>query len=128
MGSLITLVGFAAILGIATRDSILLVRTAQIERITALQAARERLLPTLGTSLMTGLLLVPLVVLGGAVGREVLLPITLVVWGGLLASALLTLVVLPAVLDKVGIERRDDAVEPQRFSGTPAHVDGWELR
>ncbi|HYI33716.1 MAG TPA: efflux RND transporter permease subunit [Glaciibacter sp.] len=126
MGSQITLVGFAAILGIATRDSILLVRTAQIKQISALQAARERLFPTLGTSLMTALLLAPLVVLGGAVGREVLLPIMLVVWGGLLASALMTLLVLPAVLNKFGIEGRDDAMEPQRFSGTPARVDGWD--
>jgi Cu/Ag efflux pump CusA len=126
MGSLITLVGFAAILGIATRDSIILVRTAQIKHISALQAARERLFPTLGTSLMTALLLVPLVVLGGAVGQEVILPITLVVWGGLLGSALMTLLVLPAVLNKIGIEGRDDAMEPQRFSGTPARVDGWD--
>lgn len=125
LGSLITLVGFVAILGIATRDSILLVRTAQIKQISALAAARERLLPTLATSLMTGLLLVPLVIFGDTVGQEVLLPISLVVWGGLLASALQTLLVLPSVLNKVGIEGRDDAMEPQQVpETTPARAEG----
>jgi Cu/Ag efflux pump CusA len=41
--------------------------------------------------------MIPLVVLGGAAGTEVLFPLAVVVLGGLVTSTLLTLFVVPAL-------------------------------
>jgi Cu/Ag efflux pump CusA len=65
-------------------------------------AASERLVPTILSAVITGLALVPLVLLGGAVGSGMLLPLALIVWGGLITSALLTLYVLPVLFLRFG--------------------------
>ena len=65
-------------------------------------AASERLQPTILSALITGLALVPIVLLGGAVGTGMLLPLALIVWGGLITSALLTLYVLPVLFLRFG--------------------------
>jgi Cu/Ag efflux pump CusA len=134
--SLVTLVGFVAVLGIAVRDSILLVKrarsaTAQHSEQAAgerpvMRASRESLLPTLATAVITAAVLLPFVVFGGVMGREVFLPLVMVVWGGLVTSAVLTLFVLPPLLAVVGVDVRDDAME----AGTARHpmvsVEGLE--
>jgi Cu/Ag efflux pump CusA len=126
IASRLTLLAFAAVLGLAVRDSVLLVKRAQAlggaslgandggrSPSSVLQATRERFLPTVATALMTALVLLPPVLFGGAVGREVIQPLAMVVWGGLVASALLTLFVLPALLLLVGTEVREDALKPE---------------
>jgi Cu/Ag efflux pump CusA len=128
IGSQLTLIGFAAVLGVAARDSILLMRRAQDigsgEQAAALQAARERLLPTAATTLMTAALLLPLVLFGGTLGRDVILPLAAVVWGGLVASAVLTLIVLPVVLLLIGVEVRDDETKPERVPAATGRSEG----
>lgn len=130
IGSLMTLLGFVAILGMAVRDSILLVRRAQSlssagtphnpgregapvpadTRPAVLQAARERMVPVLAVAGISAAFLIPLVMLGGAVGREVILPLAVVVWGGLVTYVLLALIVLPFLLLTFGIGTREDAL------------------
>ncbi|TSE16946.1 efflux RND transporter permease subunit [Arthrobacter sp. KBS0703] len=111
IGSVYVLVALAAVLAIAIRDVVLLMGTYQ-----SLQskdpaassaahmehAASERLVPTILSAVITGLALVPLVLLGGAVGSGMLLPLALIVWGGLITSALLTLYVLPVLFLRFG--------------------------
>lgn len=110
-GSLYVMVALAAVLAFAVRDTAMLMgtyqslqREAPTEAPAALmkQAASERLQPTVLTAVITGLALVPLVLLGGSVGAGMLLPLALIVWGGLITSALLTLYILPILFLRFG--------------------------
>jgi Cu/Ag efflux pump CusA len=110
-GSLYVLVALAAVLAFAVRDTVMLMGTYQsLQRqapteasgVLMKQAASERLQPTVLSAVVTGLALVPLVLLGGSVGSGMLLPMALIVWGGLITSALLTLYVLPVLFLRFG--------------------------
>ncbi len=109
--SVATLVGFIALLGIATRNAILLVDHAMhlaqqrgtgftLEVLT--QAARERVVPVLMTALTSGVGLVPLALAAGQPGRELLYPVATVMIGGLVTNTLLDFVVLPGLLARLG--------------------------
>jgi len=134
IGSQVTLLAFAALLGMAVRDSILLVRRAQSpgaanteatveareeapeqggSRSSILQAAQERLVPIVIAAVISAAFLIPLVVLGGVVGRETILPLAVVVWGGLVTHALLVLFVLPTLLILFGTGAPEDQLKPQ---------------
>lgn len=110
-GSLYVLVALAAVLAFAVRDAVMLMGTYQSLQqqvpteapgVLMKQAASERLQPTVLSVVITGLALLPLVLLGGSVGSGVLLPLALIVWGGLITSALLTLYVLPVLFLRFG--------------------------
>jgi Cu/Ag efflux pump CusA len=110
-GSVYVLVALAAVLAIAIRDAVVLMGTYQSLQaqapsapasVTMKRAASERLQPTVLTTVITGLALVPLVLLGGPVGAGMLLPLALIVWGGLITSALLTLYILPILFLRLG--------------------------
>ena len=62
-----------------------------------LRGARERLAPILMTALATALVLLPLVILGGIAGYEIVRPMAVVILGGLVTSTLLNLFVVPAL-------------------------------
>jgi Cu/Ag efflux pump CusA len=107
VNSLIALVAFAVVLGVAARGTLLMaghVRTLRAGGSAApapalvVRAARDRLGPTLMSTAMTGLALLPLVLFGGVVGTEIIQPLAVIIWGGLLTSTLSTLFVVPAVL------------------------------
>jgi Cu/Ag efflux pump CusA len=111
IGSVYVLVALAAVLAFAVRDVVLLMGTYQslqskdpaaAPAVHMGHAASERLQPTILSAVSTGLALVPLVLLGGSVGSSMLLPLALIVWGGLITSALLTLYVLPVLFLRFG--------------------------
>ncbi len=102
--SLGSIVGFLTVMGIAARNSILLINHCQhlerYERETfgadlVLRGAAERLSPILMTTLATGLALVPLVVMGEIPGHEIEHPMAVVILGGLITSTLLNLFIVP---------------------------------
>ena len=104
--SLGSLVGFLTVLGIAARNSILLIHHYQhLEREEGepfgpsliLRGARERLSPILMTSLCTGLALVPLIIYGDLPGHEIEFPMAVVILGGLITSTLLSLFLVPVL-------------------------------
>ena len=104
--SIASLVGFITLLGIATRNGIMLVahiRHVQREegemvfRRAVHRGAMERLAPILMTALSTGLGLLPLALGGGKPGSEIETPLAIVVLFGLLSSTLLNMAVMPAV-------------------------------
>lgn len=104
--SLGSIVGFLTVMGIAARNSILLVNHCQhLETFEGeqfgpalvLRGAGERLSPILMTTLATGLALVPLVVMGNLPGHEIEHPMALVILGGLITSTLLNLFVVPSL-------------------------------
>jgi Cu/Ag efflux pump CusA len=100
-------VAFSAVLGIAVRSCLLLageVRNLRARHSEAtgpalvIRAARDRLKPVLASVVTTAVALVPLVLLGGVTGTEVIQPIAIIIWGGLLTTTLFVLFVLPAIL------------------------------
>lgn len=102
--SLGSIVGFLTIMGIAARNSILLINHCQhLERYEGekfgkqlvMRGASERLSPILMTTLATGLALVPLIVMGEIPGHEIEHPMAVVILGGLITSTLLNLFVVP---------------------------------
>lgn len=114
--SLGSLVGFVTVLGIASRNGILLVShyrhledhegetfgPALVRR-----GSEERLAPILMTVLSTGLALLPLVITGQKPGHEVEYPLAVVILGGLVTSTLLNLFLLPSLYLRFG--RRTEA-------------------
>jgi CzcA family heavy metal efflux pump len=109
--SLGSLVGFVTLFGITLRNSIMLVshfeHLVQVERRTwnadtALQGARDRLVPILMTACVTGLALLPLALRSGEPGNEVEGPMAIVILGGLVTSTVLNLLVLPALSLRFG--------------------------
>jgi Cu/Ag efflux pump CusA len=104
--SLGSLVGLLTILGIATRNGIMMVSHFQhleheegmpfgLELV--LRGARERIAPIMMTALTTGLALVPLAISGDLPGHEIEHPMALVILGGLVTSTLLNLLVVPTL-------------------------------
>ena len=113
--SLGSLVGFLTILGIATRNGIMMISHFQhLEEDEGvpfgpglvLRGARERLAPIMMTALTTGLALVPLVIAGNIPGQEIEYPMAIVILGGLVTSTLLNLFVVPSLYLRFGKNRQ----------------------
>jgi Cu/Ag efflux pump CusA len=116
-GGVVTLgsiVGLLAALGIAARNSILLIdacqRLAREGQVPfglelALQGAHETAIPILSSTLVTIAALLPFVALGGGPGLEIAQAAAIMIIGGLVASTLVTLFVLPALYLAVGQSR-----------------------
>ncbi len=86
-----------------------------------LEATRERAVPVVQTALAIAVVLLPVVVLGGRAGLEVVRPLAVTVLGGLVTSTVITLLVLPALCVAVASRppTADHDVEP---TATPATV------
>ncbi len=109
--SLGSVVGFLAVLGIAARNGVLLIHHYQ--RLEAqeglpfgldlvLRGTRERLSPILASSAAIIAALLPIIVFGRSAGLEIIQPTALVILGGLIASTLFTLFVIPALYLVIG--------------------------
>jgi CzcA family heavy metal efflux pump len=114
--SLGSLVGLLTILGIATRNGIMMISHFQhLEEEEGmafgpelvLRGAKERIAPIMMTALTTGLALVPLVLAGNIPGQEVEYPMALVILGGLVTSTLLNLLVVPTLYLRFGKPRQN---------------------
>lgn len=110
--SLGSLVGFVTLFGITIRNSIMMI--SHYEHLvetenqrwgleTAIGGAADRLAPILMTSLVTALGLLPLAVGMHAPGREIEGPMAVVIFGGLLTSMALNLLVLPTLALRYGL-------------------------
>ena len=113
--SLGSLVGLLTILGIATRNGIMMISHFQhLEEeegepfgpALILRGAKERIAPIMMTALTTGLALVPLVIAGNIPGQEIEYPMALVILGGLVSSTLLNLLVVPTLYLRFGKARQ----------------------
>ena len=108
MGSI---AGFLAVFGIAVRTSVAQVRHYQrlgveeggtVGPDLVLRGSREHLVPILLTTAATALALLPFAVTGSAAGQEIVHPMSVVVLGGLVTSALAHLFVVPALYLRFG--------------------------
>ena len=112
-----SLFGFLTVFGIAVRNGVAMTNHFnRLERIEGgafgpdlvLRGASERLAPVLMTVLTTGLALLPFVILGNIPGLEIVRPMAVVVLGGLATTALLDLLVLPALYLRYGASREQE--------------------
>jgi Cu/Ag efflux pump CusA len=105
-------VGLAALLAFAARQVIVTVRYLQrldqshavitgngvaLRRTLVLRGADERLAPTLLAGLAAAAVLLPFLLLGDVAGNELTMPLAGVMLGGLVSTALLTLLLVPSV-------------------------------
>ena len=108
--------GFVAVLGLAVRGVVVLIRHyQQLQREgesfgvdLVIRGTRERLVPILTTALASAVVLIPFVVSGGSTGFEIVGPMSAVILGGLVTTTLLNLVVIPAVYLRFGFVAEPD--------------------
>jgi Cu/Ag efflux pump CusA len=104
-------VGFVTLFGITVRNSIMLLshyrhlmdaEGARWELALALRGAAERLPSILMTALVTALAMLPIALNSDNPGREIMGPMAAIIIGGLLSSAALNLLVMPALVWRYG--------------------------
>ena len=113
--SVSSLVGFVTVIGFVLRNGILLINCYR-DRMdmgatlddAIREGSEERMAPIVMTSLTTVIGLVPIMLAGSKPGGELLAPLAVVQFGGLLGATVLNLVVLPAAakIFGLGLERR----------------------
>jgi Cu(I)/Ag(I) efflux system membrane protein CusA/SilA len=105
------LVGFISLAGIVSRNGIMLIgRSLSLVRKegklfepdTIVQATLDRVVPVLMTSLVAALALIPLILAGSDPGKEMLHPLAVVVFGGLISSTVISLFLTPALFYRFG--------------------------
>jgi len=125
--SVASMVGFITLTGIATRNGILKVshyiNLCRLEGETfgipmLVRGSLERLTPVLMTALVAAFALVPLLIAADAPGKEILHPVAMVIFGGLLSSTVLDAVLTPLVVWLFGREPIERMV---RDSGLDAY-------
>ncbi|WP_151636338.1 efflux RND transporter permease subunit [Noviherbaspirillum aerium] len=109
--SVASMVGFITLTGIATRNGILKVshyiNLCKFEGETfgttmIVRGSLERLTPVLMTALVAAFALVPLLLAADAPGKEILHPVAVVIFGGLISSTLLDTLLTPLIFWLVG--------------------------
>jgi HME family heavy-metal exporter len=109
--SVAALVGFITLAGIATRNGIL--KISHYVNLCAFEGERfgdamivrgslERLTPVLMTALVAAFALMPLLLAADAPGKEVLHPVAVVIFGGLVSSTLLDTLLTPVMYRRWG--------------------------
>lgn len=108
------LIGFISLTGIVSRNGILLISRCissitedgkPFSKETIIEATMERVTPVLMTSSVTALALLPLVLSPDAPGKEMLSPLAIVIFGGLISSTAISLFLTPAVFYRFGKKR-----------------------
>ncbi len=109
--SVASMIGFVTLAGITARNGILkishAINIAIAEQLPfgpdlVIRASLERLTPVLMTALSAGLALLPLLWAADAPGREILHPVAVTIFGGLVSATLLDLVLTPLLLLMLG--------------------------
>jgi HME family heavy-metal exporter len=132
--SVATMIGFITLAGISARNGILkvshyinlvLFEGETFSREMILRGSLERLSPVLMTALSAGLALVPLMIGADAPGKEILHPVAITIFGGLISSTLLDTLLTPVLFlryGKASIERLRAARDEGDLGATAAQA------
>lgn len=109
--SVASVVGFITLTGIAARNGILKIshylnlmrfEGEAFNELLIVRGAKERLIPVLMTSMVTAFALIPLVWAADQPGKEILHPVAIVIFSGLMSSTLLDTLLTPLLYWKFG--------------------------
>ena len=109
--SVATMIGFITLAGISTRNGILkishyinlaLYEGETFGRALVVRGSQERLTPVLMTALSAGLALLPLMIDADAPGKEILHPVAITIFGGLVSATLLDALMTPLLFHRFG--------------------------
>jgi CzcA family heavy metal efflux pump len=121
--SIATMVGFITLTGIAARNGILMIahylhlmkeEREEFSLEMLYRGSQERLVPVLMTALTALMALIPLILAADQPGKEILHPVAVVIFYGLLTSTLLNLIVTPLIFWMFS-ERTVRRLAPQAF-------------
>ncbi|MEK7618819.1 MAG: efflux RND transporter permease subunit, partial [Patescibacteria group bacterium] len=105
------LVGFVSLMGIVSRNGIMLIARAltlireeghAFTKETIIRATLDRVTPVLMTSSVTALALIPLLIGQDKPGKELLGPLAVVIFGGLISSTAISLLLTPSLFFRFG--------------------------
>jgi HME family heavy-metal exporter len=109
--SVASMVGFITLTGIASRNGILKIshyinlalhENMPFGRELVIRGSLERMTPVLMTALAAGFALLPLMIDAGAPGKEVLHPVAITIFGGLISATLLDALLTPILFLRFG--------------------------
>ena len=127
--SVASMVGFITLAGIATRNGILKVshyinlcrfENERFGQDMIVRGSLERLTPVLMTALVAAFALTPLLLAGDTPGKEILHPVAVVIFGGLISSTLLDTLLTPVVFWLVGERATQRLIDEQQVAEVEA--------
>ncbi|WP_207461215.1 efflux RND transporter permease subunit [Azospirillum sp. SYSU D00513] len=128
--SIASIIGFITLTGISTRNGILKVshyinlvlhEGETFGRALILRGSNERLVPVLMTATSAGVALVPLILGAGEAGKEILHPVAVVVFGGLVSATALDALLTPLLFNRFGLKPLERLMAAQA-EGRPAEA------
>ncbi|MBX9757460.1 MAG: CusA/CzcA family heavy metal efflux RND transporter [Beijerinckiaceae bacterium] len=131
--SVASMIGFITLAGIATRNGILKVshyinlalhENAPFGRELVMRGSLERMTPVLMTAISAGFALIPLMIDASAPGKEILHPVAVTIFGGLVSATLLDALVTPALFLKFGRKPLERLLHIAKTERTPASEAG----
>jgi HME family heavy-metal exporter len=129
--SVASMIGFITLTGISARNGILkishyinlaLYEGETFGRDHIIRGSLERLTPVLMTALAAGLALIPLLFGAGEPGREILHPVAVTIFGGLISSTLLDTFLTPVLFLKFGRKPLEQIMGGREAALTPAEA------
>lgn len=118
-----SMAAMVALLGLAARIAVLMIQKFQAQLRAGepftpemvVRGARELLVPTVGPLAVLAVIFLPLALAGQRAGLEVIQPMAIAVLGGLVATGVMALVVIPAMYAKWGFIERPDTSTADLF-------------
>lgn len=129
--SVASMVGFITLAGIASRNGILKVshylNLCKLEgerfgEAMVIRGSLERLTPVLMTALVAAFALTPLLLAADAPGKEILHPVAVVIFGGLVSSTLLDTLLTPVLFLKFGRAPTERLLRREEAGAVPGAV------
>jgi CzcA family heavy metal efflux pump len=127
--SVASMIGFITLTGIAARNGILKIshyinlalhEGMPFGRDLVIRGSLERLTPVLMTALSAGVALIPLVIGADAPGKEILSPVAIAIFGGLISSTLLDTFLTPVLFLRYGRASLERVVEAAKAGNSDA--------
>lgn len=132
-----TLLGFLAVAGLAARHLVLFVRQCHaLEDLDGQpfgpelvrQASDDRFVPSVTSAVAIGAVCLPLLLLGGRAGLEIISPMAGVVLGGVVSTTLFNLLAMPALYLRFGLRTESAREQYDTFVDLAATDDDDDLR